>query len=165
MAATLMLLCTTGMRRREIWELRLSDLDWERGRITICCGKGGNPSVIPFHRDAQWSGSEYIELRQKEGFEDPALWLTEKGNPIGYDSLGTHMRWLADQAGVPIKDVFHIQRRTFARDAKRHRIDTQHILGTAGWNGEQMLNRYTAAMREEEDERLQAFDGFDSLGN
>ena len=105
--------------------------------------------------------SEYIALRQKQGFDAPTLWLTEKGNPIAYDRLGIHMRRLADRTGVPLKDVFHIYRRTFARDAKRHGIDTQHILGTAGWNGEQMLNRYTEAMREEEDERMEAFNGFD----
>ena len=59
---------------------------------------------------------------------------------------------------MDLRDVFHIFRRTVARNAKRQKIDTQHILGNLGWKGEQMLNRYTAAMQEE---RCKAFEDFE----
>ena len=72
---------------------------------------------------------------------------------------GSCMKRLAEKAGLDLRDVFHIFRRTVARNAKRQKIDTQHILGNLGWKGEQMLNRYTAAMQEEE-ERLKAFEDF-----
>ena len=89
-----------------------------------------------------------------------------RGIPFPTMAWGGDMKRLVDRAGVPMRDVVHIHRRTFARDAKLQRIDTQYILGTAGWKREQMLNRYTVAMREEEeDERLQAFDGFDPFVN
>ena len=158
--AILMVLFTTGMRRRELWLLQTQDVDWGQGRINILHGKGGTTREVTLHPESRLALSAYLEIRRELDFHDPSLWVTEYGLPIGYDGLGRDMKRLSERAGVDLRDVCHIFRRTVARNAKRQNIDTQHILGNLGWKGEQMLNRYTAAMQEEE-ERFKAFEDFE----
>ena len=147
--AILMVLFTTGMRRRELGLLQTGDVDWKQGRINILHGKGGTTREVKLHPEARLALSAYLDLRREMEFHDPALWVTEYGVPDGHAGLGRDMKRLAEKAGLDLRDVFHIFRRTVVRNAKRQNIDTQHILGNLGWKGEQMLNRYTAAMKEE----------------
>ena len=52
-AAMLYLLVTTGLRRRELYLLRLDDLDWDGGRILVRNGKGQKSRVVPFLPEAR----------------------------------------------------------------------------------------------------------------
>ena len=158
--AILMVLFTTGMRRRELWLLQTGDVDWKQGRINILHGKGGTTREVKLHPEARLALSAYLDLRRDLEFHDPACGSRSTACPSGALWPGSCMKRLAEKAGLDLRDVFHIFRRTVARNAKRQNIDTQHILGNLGWKGEQMLNRYTAAMQEEE-ERLKAFEDFE----
>ena len=133
--ASLMVLFTTGMRRRELWLLQTGDGDWKQGRINILHGKGGNTREVKLHPEARLALSVYLDLRRDLEFHDPALWVTEYGVPIGYAGLGRDMKRLAEKARLDLRDVFHIFRRTVARNAKRQNIDTQHILGESWMEG------------------------------
>ena len=53
--AILMVLFTTGMRRRELWLLQTGDVDWKQGRINILHGKGGSCGCS---RPGTWTGSK-----------------------------------------------------------------------------------------------------------
>ena len=70
------------------------------------------------------------------------------------------MKRLYDGAGVTVKDIFHIFRRTFARDTIIQGIPRQYIQAIAGWVDGQMLDRYTAAMQQEE-KAVHAFSNFE----
>ena len=41
--AILMVLFTTGMRRRELWLLQTGDVDWKKAGSTSSTGKAGTP--------------------------------------------------------------------------------------------------------------------------
>ena len=90
---------------------------------------------MKLHPEARLELSAYLDLRRDLEFHDPALWVTEYGVPIGYAVLGRDMKRLAEKAGLDLRDVFHIFRRTVARNAKRQNIDTQHILGESWMEG------------------------------
>ncbi len=98
-------------------------------------GTPGNTREVKLHPEARLELSAYLDLRRDLEFHDPALWVTEYGVPIGYAGLGRDMKRLAEKAGLDLRDVFHIFRRTVARNAKRQNIDTQHILGESWMEG------------------------------
>ena len=58
--AILLLLARLGLRARDIVELRLSDLDWQRGFIRVV-GKGRRESWLPLPQDAGDAVLDYLE--------------------------------------------------------------------------------------------------------
>ena len=156
--AILWILATTGMRRRELWLLKVEDLDWDGHRIQVINGKGQKSRLVPFSPLAQEPVKRYLDLRQEH--TETRLWITETGSAIGYDGLGTDMDRLRTRAGVKLKDIFHIFRRTFTRDARLSGIPEPYILATTGWSTGAMIAYYTGAMQEEEDNAIDAFNGF-----
>ena len=63
-ARMLKLALYTGMRRGEIFKLQWSDLDFERGFITLRSPKGGQDQTIPMNGEARRLLQEHISLRE-----------------------------------------------------------------------------------------------------
>ncbi len=156
----LWLLVTSGMRRREMWMLKRADLDWEKGVIRVIHGKGQKERQVPFDRTCQRAMLRYLHFRA-----DPLdwLWVTEERERPGYDGIGQDLKRLADRAGVEVKDVCHVYRRTFAAHAVRQSIPRQFVQAIAGWSTPQMLDHYVAAMEAEEG-AIEAFREFKPFG-
>ena len=129
--AMLLLLATTGIRRRELQMLRTEDLDWERGRVLVRNGKGQKERVIPFLGQAQDAVRLYLGHRRDS---DPALWITELGLPLQYHGVGQDISRLYRRAGVRVVDSVHIFRRSFARSAVLQAIPRPYIKAVAGWS-------------------------------
>ena len=159
-ASMLWLLSTTGMRRRELCLLEREDLDWSRGQIRVVHGKGQLERQVPFMLEAQRPLLRYLSQRTDSL---GCLWVSERGTRLDYDSMGQDIQRLFQRAGVPVKDAFHIFRRTFAANAVRQGIPRQYTQAIAGWSSSQMLDRYTAAM-EAEDGAIEAFRKFRPFG-
>lgn len=58
--AIILLLARLGLRARDILELRLDDLDWQRGLVRVT-GKGRRQSWLPLPQDAGDAVLEYLE--------------------------------------------------------------------------------------------------------
>ena len=159
-ASMLWVLVTTGMRRRELSLLTCDDLDWHKGEIRVIHGKGQRERQVPFMREAQLPLSRY--LNQRIDSLD-CLWISERGAQLSYHGMGEDMHRLFKRADVPVKDAFHIFRRTFAANAVRQGVPRQYTQAIAGWSTSQMLDRYTAAM-EAEEEAIEAFRHFKPFG-
>ena len=159
-ASMLWLLSTTGMRRRELCLLERDDLDWSRGEIRVVHGKGQLERRVPFMLEAQRPLLRYLSQRTDSL---GCLWFSERGTQLDYDSMGQDIQRLFQRAGVPVKDAFHIFRRTFAANAVRQGIPRQYTQAIAGWSSSQMLDRYTAAMEAEEG-AIEAFRQFKPFG-
>ena len=159
-ASMLWLMATTGIRRRELNLLQVKDLDWEQGRILVMYGKGQKDRLAPFVKEAQRPLLRYLHNR-KDSL--PCLWVTENGRPLGYHGMGEDVTRLFRRAEIPLADAMHIFRRTFAANSVRQGVPRQYIRAVAGWTSPQMLDRYTAAM-EEEEEAIDAFHGFKPFG-
>ena len=159
-ASMMWVLATTGMRRRELHLLTREDLDWERGQIRVRNGKGQKERQVPFLREAQHPLLRYMSLRADSR---PELWVSEKGVPLNYHSVGTDISRLYTRAEINIKDHFHIFRRTFAANAVRQGVPRPFTQAIMGWSSPQMLDHYVAAM-EAEDGAIEAFRDFKPFG-
>ena len=159
--AMLWLLITTGLRRNEIWLLEVDDLEWNRGRIFVRNGKGQTTRYVPFSPLAKESMQRYLDQRKHSS--EPYLWVNESGprklEHIRYHSLGTDIKRLANAAGVQYQDVFHIFRRTWAANAIRNNVPRAYIMKMAGWKTPHMIELYTAALLDEEEDAMEAFHG------
>lgn len=88
--AILELLYSTGMRRRELINLDIYDIDLKEGQIFIRNGKGAKDRVVPLGtRAVEWL-KKYIEIVRTRYMKNPnekAIFLTEFGWRLGYGTL------------------------------------------------------------------------------
>lgn len=158
--AMLWLLATTGMRRGELHALKRADLDWRNGTIRIRKGKGGKERWVPFSLEAQEVVAEYLEHLE----DGEALWIGRGGKPISYGYIWIDLNQVVERAGIQIKDVCHVFRRTFAANAVRQAIPRQYVMAVAGWSKPDMLDHYVRGLEAETGEALHAFEGFNPFG-
>lgn len=108
----------TGIRRRELAQLKLYDLDGARGTLTVRQGKGGKDRVLPMGRRArEWIDAYLTEVRPDLGVapDEGYLFLTVDGTPYRKMSLLNDLvnKYLA-AAQVGKKGSCHIFRHTMA---------------------------------------------------
>ncbi len=75
--AIILLAATTGLRACDIIRLKLTDVDWRRGEITVVQDKTGNKVYLPILHDAGVALQDYI-LHARPSIPVPELFLTAK---------------------------------------------------------------------------------------
>jgi integrase/recombinase XerD len=115
--AILETLYATGMRRLEIANLKLWDVDAERGTVTIRQGKGKKDRVIPIgDRAAGWIARYTRDARVRLAAEpaEGTLFLSNAGEPLSLDYLTEMVRGYVDAANVGKRGACHLFRHTMA---------------------------------------------------
>ena len=120
--ALLETLYSTGMRRLELANLKMYDLDTERGTVMVRQGKGKKDRVIPIgDRAAAWLDKYIRESRPRLAVEpdDGTLLVSNAGEPFHLDHLSDLVRGHVDAAlsrdGKPGKrGACHLFRHTMA---------------------------------------------------
>jgi integrase/recombinase XerD len=110
-------LYSTGMRRLELANLKLYDLDTERGTVTIRQGKGNKDRVIPIgDRAAAWIEKYVRESRPHLVVEpdDGTVFLSNAGEPFSLDHLSDLVRVHVDAAKIGKRGACHLFRHTMA---------------------------------------------------
>jgi integrase/recombinase XerC len=80
------ILYTTGIRRSELIQLTIKDLDMSNDYFRVK-GKGNKTRLVPFGKPLKTSINTYLAVRKERGYGDnPHFLLTNKGLPI-YDSI------------------------------------------------------------------------------
>ncbi len=108
------LLYATGMRRSEILQLQLKDLDFERKDIRVK-GKGNKERLIPMTPSVETLLNLYLEARLSQIKTDVAdLFVTEKGRPLYpkriYDIVKKYLSLVSSEK----KRSPHVLRHSFA---------------------------------------------------
>lgn len=108
------LLYATGMRRSEILQLQLKDLDFERKDIRVK-GKGNKERLIPMTPSVETLLNRYLEARLSQIKTDVAdLFVTEKGRPLYpkriYDIVKKYLSLVSSEK----KRSPHVLRHSFA---------------------------------------------------
>jgi integrase len=140
--AIVSLFADSGMRLRELVNVRRSDINWDTMTITIW-GKGNKQRKAPFAEKTA------LLLRQ---------WLTINGHGeqnmwgIGAKGIETMLRELRLKTGLPCNA--HTFRRTFASNLHRAGLDVEHIMRLGGWESLDMVLRYTRSVRFEDSLKL-----------
>jgi integrase/recombinase XerD len=128
--AILETLYSTGMRRRELINLKLQDLDAERGTVMIRQGKGKKDRMLPIgERAVAWIGKYTRESRPLFAVEpdDGTLFLMSKGGPIAPARLSQLVHDYIEASRVGKQGSCHLFRHTMATVMLEHGADIRFI--------------------------------------
>jgi len=110
-------LYSTGMRRLELVNLTLWDLDLERATVAIRQGKGKKDRIIPLgDRTALWVRKYLDEARPHLASEpdDKVVFVSNAGEPLSLDYLTEMVRGYVDAANIGKRGACHLFRHTMA---------------------------------------------------
>jgi integrase/recombinase XerD len=128
--ALLEVLYSTGMRRMEAINLKLHDLDPERGTVMVRQGKGRKDRMIPMGARAfAWVARYVEEARGKllAGPDDGTVFLTNLGAPLEPGRLTQLVRDVIDAAEVGKRGSCHLFRHTCATLMLENGADVRFI--------------------------------------
>jgi integrase/recombinase XerD len=133
--AMLETLYSTAMRRAELAQLRLQDLDTERGLIMIRCGKGKRDRMVPIGRRALDWVRAYLDNVRPELLIDPretALFLTPQGGPMAPQSLSDMVRRYVAESGIRKRGGCHMFRHATAPLMLENGADIRYVQALLG---------------------------------
>ena len=136
--AMIAILFDTGMRHLELLELEVSDFNTTDRSILIKNGKGGKSRTV-------YAGSETARIlrnwlkHRTDNVE--AMWVSDKGNKMTYNSTRHVIRRLAMKIGID-EPGFHEFRRAYAINSLRKGIDIISLQRLMGHSDLSILNRY-----------------------
>jgi integrase/recombinase XerD len=142
---------STGMRRMEMINLKLYDLDTERGTVQIRQGKGKKDRVIPIgERASAWVDKYVRESRPRLVVEpdDRTVFLTNAGEPFCLDHLTNLVRDYVDKADIGKRGACHLFRHSMATLMLENGADIrfiQQMLGHADLNSTQIYTHVSIA--------------------
>lgn len=111
------LMYATGIRRKELANLTVHDVDAERETLMVRAGKGNRDRVVPTgERALNWLMLYLAEGRPKlvAGVDSGNLVLNEHGKKIRADTLTGIIRRYVESAGVKKQGSCHLFRHTMA---------------------------------------------------
>jgi len=103
----------TGLRRQELLDLTLQDVDLEEGIVRVRRGKGGRGRVVPLLPEVRLAIRDWLELRPS--CDHPMLFVNHMRQPLGRHGLHHLFRRALRISGIRQEGVtFHTLRHTFA---------------------------------------------------
>lgn len=135
------LLQCTGLRRSELADLLLSDVNVEQRILIVRKSKTDKPRAVPMSTEAATYLLRYLRQRAKDkNASMPFLWLSRKGR-LTSDGMRLLIERRAKQAGV--KASAHMFRRSFAVDWLANGGSQVSLMSICGWSNPAMPARYT----------------------
>jgi integrase/recombinase XerD len=128
---------STAMRRMELVNLKVWDIDQERGFVTIRQGKGKKDRVVPIGERALAWIAQYVSDSRPQLLtrsDDGTLFLTKFGEPFDRDLLTDLVRRYLVKSGVNKSGGCHLFRHTAATLMLENGADVrviQELLGHA----------------------------------
>jgi site-specific recombinase XerD len=145
--AIILLLFDTGIRRGELTNLRVDDVDVASGFLRVI-GKARRHRSVALTPVVAVALARYLKVRSKHPrAAAPAFWLGKKGELTGSAVLQMFRRRGA-LIGFP-KLGPHQLRHAFAHNALADGMAEGDVMRIAGWTTPDMLRRYGAAQAEE----------------
>lgn len=141
--AIMLLLYDVGLRREEITNIRLTDIDLDLQEVRVV-GKGRKHRTVPYGAKAAAALDRYLTLRDRRRDRNSEwLWLGKRGR-FGHRGV---VQMLRDRAhAVGIERLYpHMFRHTFASEWLENGGNEGDLMRLAGWSSPQMVLRYGAA--------------------
>jgi site-specific recombinase XerD len=144
----LLLFVDSGLRRAELANLKLNDLDLENRRIRVV-GKGNKVGVVPFSPKTAKVLWAWLILRKQRAKTDQ-LWTTEEGKAFSVEGLVTWFKRLKKRAGINSPGGVHRLRHTSALQYLRAAKDSFLLQLFLRHEDLTMSRRYTQGLKAEE---------------
>jgi len=132
--AIMELFYSSGLRLSELASLRWDQVDTASGLVTVT-GKGNKTRVVPLGRYAAAALAAWHGVRgQFAGFEQPCIFVSNRGRPISPRTIQSRIRHWAKRQGLPQKVYPHLLRHSFASHVLESSGDlraVQELLGHA----------------------------------
>ena len=132
--AIMELFYSSGLRLSELASLRWEQVDLGSGMVTVT-GKGNRSRMVPVGRIATKAMLEWRKARgQFASFEDPHVFVSQRGNPIAVRTIQTRIRYWAKRQGMAQNIYPHLLRHSFASHMLESSGDlraVQELLGHA----------------------------------
>ncbi|MFN8486420.1 MAG: tyrosine-type recombinase/integrase [Caldilineaceae bacterium] len=159
--ALLLVLFDSGVRKQELINLKVSDVEMNTGQILIRVGKGRKARVTFIGQKTQRALRQYLRHRNDLKNDDP-LWIERKGKKLTPSGLREIIRRRAKKAGIPAPGL-HDFRRAFALNALRSGMDVVTLQRLLGHSSLAIINRYLAQTGEDLREQHQKTSPVDNL--
>jgi len=120
---------STGMRRRELAQLEITDLNHERRTLRVRQGKGKKDRIVPIGKNSlEWLSRYTDQARPKLLIHhSPALFLTIYGDPFNPDTLSQMVSRTIKQADIGCGGSCHLLRHTCATHMLENDADIRYI--------------------------------------
>jgi len=121
---------STGIRRMELINLRLYDLDRERGTLMVRLGKGKKDRMVPIgQRAIDWCDKYLMETRPQLciGIDEETLFLTHLGECFTPARMSQLVRNIINKSDVGKKGSCHLFRHTMATVMLENGADIRYI--------------------------------------
>jgi len=132
--AIMELFYSSGLRLSELAQLQWQQLDFASGLVTVT-GKGNKTRMVPL---GSYAADALLEWRKQRaafaGFENPHVFVSNRGTPISPRTIQARMKHWARHQGIPQKVYPHLLRHSFASHMLESSGDlraVQELLGHA----------------------------------
>jgi integrase/recombinase XerD len=144
--AALEVFYSCALRRAELIELLVSDIDFARGTVFVRSGKGAKDRYVPIGERALFWLRLYLELVRPSftsNDDDNRLFLSSAGTPLCPDWLSRRIRRYLQQAGITKKGSCHLLRHTVATLMLEGGADIRYVAEMLGHARLETTQRYT----------------------
>ena len=141
--AVFCILVDTGIRKSELSNLKMEDVNVTESSITIHLGKGGKTRKVYFGKECRKAIRRYLS-RLTDIQPHDSFWLTITGDPLAPSGLRQILRRTQENAGMKKVHEFHAFRRCFAIERKRNGDDDITISRALGHSSLEVTKRYLA---------------------
>lgn len=139
-------LYATGIRRAELCNLHITDMDRERGTLHVRLGKGKKDRFVPLgERALAWIDKYEREARPElvKDAKERHLFLNQYGQALSADGLSWRVRDYFKRAGIEKKGACHLFRHTMATAMLDNGADIRHVQEILGHGQITSTQRYT----------------------
>jgi len=141
--ALLTVMFDTGVRVGELVGLKLDDVDWEQGRLTVL-GKGNKLRTVPVGSQALRCLHRYIHRERTPAFpQEQNVFLNRLREPLMVSGVQQELEFLGAKAGLERAECSpHTFRRGFAVQYLRNGGDVFQLQQILGHESLEMTRRY-----------------------
>lgn len=135
-----------ALRRQELIELTVPDVDFDRATVFVRCGKGSKDRYVPIGERALFWLRLYLDLvRPRFNIEQSSsrLFLSSVGTPICPDWLSRKIKRYLHDAGIEKKGSCHLLRHTVAILMLEGGADIRYVAEMLGHTRLETTQRYT----------------------
>ena len=150
--AIIEVLYSTGIRRKELCNLDIGHLDFDRGLLRVEQGKGKKDRFVPVgERALTWTQKYLADVRPLlcPSLNEQACFLNTLGCRITPGRLGSHVHEIIEKAEIGKSGSCHLFRHSFATHLIENGCDVRYVQAMLGHSSLETTEIYThVSMRQ-----------------